>query len=98
MADRSALAELDCPNPTCGHTIKIEKRWTAGGVNDCGGYVLRCTHCRTVFDVHLGRDIMDSRVLSGADVLDTYDDELKNKAEVLARHGLTDSVDGEPSV
>lgn len=31
---------------------------------------------------------MDSRVVSGAKVLDTYDDQLGNKAEVAKRHGL----------
>lgn len=74
----------------CGQQIIIDKIWTPGGVNDTGGYVLKCKGCDGVFAYHLGRDINDSRVASGAEQLDSYDDGVGDKALVLARHGLTE--------
>jgi len=58
-------------------------------VNDYGGYVLECSKCGHVFHFGLGRYIADSRVLTGAKVLDTYDDDLGNKDDVLKKHGLS---------
>lgn len=86
MADERATQYGSCPN--CGQQIIIDQLWTAGGVNDYGGYVLQCAKCKTVFAHQLGRDIMDSRVVSGATVLATYDDEVGNEADVLGRYGL----------
>jgi len=53
-----------------------------------GGYVLQCLECNDIFAVRVGRDIMDSIILSGAKRLDTYDDDLKNKEEILQKYGL----------
>jgi uncharacterized Zn finger protein len=90
MPDRDATLSATCPKPECGQEVEIHQRWTAGGVNDYGGYVLQCKKCGTVYPLHLGRDILDSRVRSGANVLDTYDDEIEgNREEVLKRHGLS---------
>jgi hypothetical protein len=66
----------------------IDQRWTAGGVNDYGGYVLQCDKCGKAYAYHLGRDVVDSRVLSGAKVIDNYDTEVGDEADVLKRHGL----------
>lgn len=88
MTDRNATTTGQCPS--CGQPVVIDQRWTAGGANDYGGYVLKCTKCRAIYPLHLGRDINDSRVISGAEVLDSYDDELKNRSEVLKRHGLSE--------
>jgi hypothetical protein len=74
----------------CGNRITIHKIWVPGGVNDYGGYVLKCRKCKGVFHHHLGRDINASKVASGADVLDTYDDDVGNKADVLKKHGLAE--------
>jgi hypothetical protein len=73
----------------CGNVIIIAKIWTPGGVSDYGGYVLRCHKCNMPLEFYLGRDINESRVLVGADILDTYDDEIGDKAGVLAKHGLS---------
>ena len=86
MADESATVLGQCPS--CGQEVEIDNRWTAGGVNDYGGYVLECSKCSTKYEFHLGRDINDSRVVSGAKVLGTYDDEVGDKAAVLKRYGL----------
>jgi hypothetical protein len=82
----SATISLNCPN--CDNDIVIDNRWTPGGVNDYGGYILQCTACDHIFSTHIGRDINDSRVTSGAKVVDQYDDEIGNKDEILKRHGL----------
>lgn len=86
MADESATLYCSCPK--CGQRVVISQRWTAGGLNDYGGYVLQCDKCGEIFAQHLGRDIQDSEVVSGAKVLDTYDDEIGDEAEVMKRHGL----------
>jgi hypothetical protein len=86
MDSRTAEVTTNCAK--CENSIEIEKNWTAGGMNDYGGYVLRCLECDHVFEFPLGRDIMDSRVVKGAEILDTYDRELDNKADILKKHGL----------
>ena len=87
MANESATQYGKCPH--CGQEVVIDQRWTAGGVNDYGGYVLQCDGCAKTYRYHLGRDIADSRVMSGAKIVDTYDREVGNEAEVMKRHGLT---------
>lgn len=74
----------------CGQLINIEKNWTAGGVNDRGGYILKCAGCGGVFAFNLGRDISDSRVISGATKIDYWDDEVEGSKEAtLKKHGLS---------
>lgn len=87
MSDRrSAVVSTKCDS--CGNVIEIDQYWTAGGVNDYGGYVLQCKKCQHIFHLHLGRDIADSQVRKGAIVLDTYNDEVGNMQEILQKHGL----------
>jgi hypothetical protein len=50
---------------------------------------LNRTSCDHIFPLHIGRDINDSRVTTGAKVIDQYDDELGNKEQVLKKHGFT---------
>lgn len=89
MADRHAHLQSACPK--CSSKIEAEQNWTAGGINDYGGWVLRCNSCGALFHLRLGRDINDSRVIHGATVVDAYDDELKNKDEILKKHGLSET-------
>ena len=75
--------------PEVRAAIEISKNWTAGGVNDYGGFVLECASCQHVFHFRLGRDISDSRVVRGAKALETYDDEIPgDKDDVLRRFHL----------
>src|ERR1700758_3528789 len=75
--------------PHCSNGIVIEQNWTPGGVNDYGGWVLKCDECGKSFHEHLGRDIQMSRVVSGAVVLATYDDEVEgNREDTLKRFGV----------
>lgn len=82
-------ATISSECPVCSNPIEIDKRWTSGGINDYGGYILQCTKCNEVFALHIGRDIMDSQVAFGARKIDQYDDELGNKEEILKKYGLT---------
>ncbi len=98
MTDRHEDVLMDCPNEHCDQVIQISKNWTAGGMNDHGGFVLRCEKCNTVFHYRLGRDVNDLAVISGAKLLDRYDDDLNDKTEILKKHGITEEVSGGDSV
>ena len=91
MTDRHETISLKCPE--CPTAIEISKNWTAGGINDYGGWVLQCNSCSARFPYHLGRDVRDSWVLKGATVIDQYDDELGDKQAVLSKHGLNEDRD-----
>lgn len=91
MTDRHENVFLDCPNKNCDQIIEISKNWTAGGISDYGGFVLRCKKCNTVFHHRLGRDVNDLSVVDGAELLDRYDDDLNNKADVLKKHGIAEN-------
>lgn len=86
MPNECAAITTHCPK--CSQTIEISQRWTAGGVNDYGGWVLECTNCSEKFAFDLGRDFNDSRVISGAFIRDSWDRELGEEAMVLERNGL----------
>ena len=87
MQFETALVCTQCLR--CSNEVTITNRWTPGGMNDYGGYVLECSTCHKPFAFRLGRDINDSSVDTGATVLATWDEELNNKAEVLAKFGLS---------
>ncbi len=88
MAQHQETLTSSCPAPRCKQQIQIAKNWTPGGMNDYGGFVLRCNSCGTISSIHVGRDVNDSEITSGAAILDRYDDEVGNKAVVLQRHGI----------
>lgn len=82
------VATVTSKCPHCSNGVEISQIWTPGGMNDYGGYVLECLKCHKAFELYLGRDINDSRVNEGARVLDTYDKELGDRTDVLAKYGL----------
>ena len=82
----TARVDLDCEG--CGISIEIEQNWTAGGVNDRGGFVLKCDACGHVFEYEFGRDVNDSCVVRGAKILARYDDDIGEKAAILKAYGL----------
>ena len=75
-----------CPN--CSNSIEAVQVWTPGGINDKGGWILACDQCGAKFDFYVGKDISDSRLVSGAKVVETYDVEVEERESVLKRHGL----------
>ena len=91
----------NCENATifskchhCQNTIIIANSWTPGGCNDYGGFIDKCVNCSAVLDIHVGRDINMSSIVSGATKLGTYDDEIPNQhANVRERFGLSALLD-----
>lgn len=81
MTDRSAQLETPCPNEKCDNIITIQQNWTAGDMNDYGGFILECTTCHTIFDFYVGRDIDASRVLAGAKKLADYNKDVEGDRE-----------------
>ncbi len=83
----SATILAKCPH--CGNAIKVWRVWGPDGVNETGGFALECDQCQRHFQLEVGRDIQISRVVKGARVLDTFDDNLAgDKEKVLERHGI----------
>lgn len=72
----------------CAGHFQILQSWEAGGLNDRGGWVVQCGECNGYNHVRIGRDVNDSSMVSGGTKVDDYDDELNNKAAVLAKYGL----------
>jgi hypothetical protein len=67
----------------------IERIWEAGGANDYGGWVIQCKSCGKPFDLHIGRDVDFSNIISGGTVLDKYYEDQGDRAEVLERYKIT---------
>lgn len=81
---------VKCPRPTCQNPIHISVGRWPGGMNDSGGWVLKCAKCDHVFPLNVKNPDDASRVSSGATLLGSWDNELGNRAEVLAAHGVVD--------
>lgn len=89
MARSRGTLTAPCPKQGCGNIVEIDQAWTPGGVNDYGGFILRCTTCSTVFPLPVGRDVNDSDVRAGAELLDRWDEEIEgDKERALRAHGL----------
>jgi hypothetical protein len=84
----SAYIETTCDN--CDNKIEINQIWTPGGVNDRGGWVVECEKCSKKLHVRIGRDVNDSQMISGGKKIDSYDDELKNKDQILSSHDISE--------
>jgi hypothetical protein len=72
----------------CGNCITIEQIWMPGGVNDSGGFVVKCSECGVANGVHIGCDVRMSRVSTGATLLARYDDDRGDREATVARYGL----------
>lgn len=77
-----------CTNPRCQHPIPYLVHRFKGGINDRGGWVLKCSSCGNVFGLQVTNP-NESRLLSGATILDYWDDEIGNRSEVLAAHAAS---------
>lgn len=88
---RSEVAK--CPQPTCQNPIHISVGRWPGGINDSGGWVLKCLKCDHVFPLNVRNPDDASEVESGATILGSWDDELGDREEVLAAHGAAAASD-----
>ena len=78
---------VKCPRTTCQSPIHISVGRWPGGMNDSGGWVLKCAKCDQVFPLNVKNPDDASSVKSGATILDSWDNEIGNRAEILAAHG-----------
>ncbi len=69
-------AEVSGKCPHCANDWRISQVWTVGGINDRGGWIVECASCSEKFDLHVGKDVMDSLLLEGGKVVASYDDEI----------------------
>src|ERR1035437_10011332 len=89
----SESATMLCYCPHCGKKSQISQVRTPGGVDDDGGWVLKCSGCANPFRQHVGRDIQMSRVIWGASVLETYDDNVAgSRNHALEKYRLSESL------
>jgi len=77
-----------CPN--CGAKINLRVGRYPGGVNNSGGWVLKCNVCASLFPLEVKNPDDASSVGSGATIIDSWDDEINNRAHTLAKHGVAD--------
>lgn len=76
--------------PSCEKPIHISVGRWPGGINDSGGWVLKCAGCDHVFPVNVKNPDDASRVDSGATILATWDDQIEgDRAHTLAAQGIT---------
>jgi len=78
-----------CPN--CGANINLKVGRYPGGINDSGGWVLKCNACASLFPLEVKNPNDASSVLSGATIIDRWDDEIDNRAHTLAKHRVADA-------
>lgn len=77
--------------PSCKANIKLKVGRWPGGINDTGGWVLKCDTCAALFPLKVKNPDDASSVLSGATVIDSWDDEMDNRAQVLSQHAVADT-------
>lgn len=68
-------ATMSTKCPKCGNVIVINKCWTPGGMNDYGSFEVKCNKCKHVFIIDVGRDVYDSSISSGAELIRRIDRE-----------------------
>lgn len=77
--------------PGCGEHISLRIGRYPGGINDSGGWVLRCNACASSFPVEVNNPYDCSSVLSGAIIIDSWDEELNNRSNTLNKCGVADT-------
>lgn len=81
---------FNCPNPECDNSFEATIVKEKGGFNDKGWWVIQCDSCSTIFDTYVGKDVYDSHLDSGGEILErvekddnTTEDDV---AEAVKRH------------
>ncbi len=67
-------ATLTSNCPRCNHAVAVCVRWVPGGEHKYGGFVVECDECGMNYDLRIGRDVNRSEVVSGAQLLGSYDE------------------------
>lgn len=77
--------------PECGANINLSVGRFPGGINDSGGWVLKCNACASLFPLEVKNPDDASSVRSGATIIDSWDDEINNRSHILSKHGVIDT-------
>lgn len=77
--------------PKCNNNIAVSIGKYRGGINDSGGWVLVCSTCREKLQVPVKNQDGPSKVISGASIIASWDNDSGDKAIVLLDHGLSDA-------
>lgn len=77
--------------PHCGANINLAVGNFPGGGNNIGGWVMKCNVCASAFPLAVKNPDDASSVRFGATIIDSWDDELNNRAHILAKHGVADT-------
>jgi hypothetical protein len=72
----SATMTFECVNPKCDNGFKARIIEHKGGMNDYGSWIVKCRKCNEIFDIYIGRDVNDSSLTSGGQILGKYDKEV----------------------
>ena len=88
MEQEHATLTVGCTTPGCQGEFVVDKTWTPGGVNDYGGWIIQCAICTHPNDVEVGRDVNDSRLVSGGRILSSWDRDMDDRNDERAKVDL----------
>lgn len=72
----------------CNNSIEVKQIWTPGRYNGYGGWIVECDKSSSIFHVRVGRDINDSQIISGAKIIDRYNDEIGDKEDKFSEYDI----------
>ncbi len=72
-----------CENPNCYNDFKGHQVVHKGGINDYGWWIVKCEKCGFIFQIYVGRDVNDSSLVSGGEILRKFDKEIDTEKDVL---------------
>jgi hypothetical protein len=87
--DEAHISQQCRATPGCTGGLKYDSVRHVGGVNDKGGWVVKCDVCQMPYSVAIAGDVNESRPRSGAQWLATWEVDHDNKERVLAEYGLS---------
>jgi len=74
------ILTFSCPN--CGSGLKAEMVVHYGGVNEYGWWIIKCGSCDHFFSEYVGRDVRDSSLSEGGEIVVRLDRDRVSEEEV----------------
>ncbi len=78
--NEQSTMNFECPQ--CGNKFEAAMIHHPGGVNDYGWWIIKCASCGEIFDLYVGRDVNDSSLTTGGEVLKLMDREVYKQEDV----------------
>ena len=75
MTESSSLT-FKCTKSKCKNLLHARIVEHSGGLNDYGSWIVKCEKCKSVFSIYIGRDVNDSRLTSGGEILGKYNSDI----------------------